>query len=654
MGERLSRGRVICQRYEILRRVGYGSVGEVYETLDLELDKQPIALKVLHPHLCSDKATLQRFQNEVYISRQLSHPNIARVYDFGEEAELKFLTLEYISGCNLHELAQSYPGNTIPQDEVVYLLRQIATAFAYAHKLDIVHRDLKPENILIEKSGICKLSDFGLAYSVETNNGLTRTGELVGTPCYLAPECFLTPVASKTVDVYAFGILMFELLSGSLPFESPSYHELGKLHRDAELPVERLTKAQVPKALIALIVKCTAKNAEARPRDGQNLEQELDALQSKVNLGKSQVLLQTMVNRKRRDSFYTDEKVRSLGRLIALLVLVLFPVLMSMDMGQRERVATDLSRIEAHTGIPTAGVRELLGFGAYDLKSVHDLLNIKQVKQDWHTKVFLAGGLDLNTRVDDSSLDTALHAVVHETNYRTSVLIDEAKVSDVINVRNRAGDTPLMRAVKRGNNQNVALRLLPRVSILSKKLKRPKVPNGGRFVQIHRNSKAYLGNQALVSPGADKGIPDNTGNLPLHIAIAAGDVALTNLLLSMGETSSANIPTTRNQDGFTPLHLAVLLSNHAITEMLLEFQFPLETRDGKGRTPLMIAISQDASSQSEKIVSLLLRRGASVTARDDQGLLVYDHAREFQRVDELPAQDMTRVQLSSELNENGG
>jgi hypothetical protein len=284
---------------------------------------------------------------------------------------------------------------------------------------------------------------------------------------------------------------------------------LGVEHREQSLPIEPLEKTKVPQPLIDLIIGCTAKEPNQRPQDGSELQQALDDTQCEVNLGRSQLLLQTVVNRRRKDSFLTEERDRRFGRKVLIGIAILFPLLLFIDHNQRERIAMDLSRIEAQTQLPTAKLRDLLQFGSYDLKSIDALLNIKETEGDWHTKVFLAGGINLNTRLDRESQDTVLHRLIHESNYKTDALIKASKISGTINETNSAGDTPLMRAAKLGNVHNVSSLLLPRISLIPKrKTKGLKRPNGSALIGIIEKNGAPRKYIALYLPGADRSITD--------------------------------------------------------------------------------------------------------------------------------------------------
>ena len=271
-------GSLIAQRYRIERTLGIGSMGTVLKVADLTLEGEFCALKLLHPHQSHDETALGRFRNEVILARRLGHSNIARIFDFGDTGNGYFyFTMEYLPEGSLAQFTQAGAAMELPLEEKLRILCEIADGMAYAHDSGIVHRDLKPENILLTANGTVKISDFGLARSLFEEKGFTRSGETVGTPCYMAPEQFRGEKTDGRVDIYAFGILAFELLSGQRPFFHPNYVTLAEMHMRTPLPPLTSKKHSIPKKLEKAVRCCAEKRAKDRYASAKDL---LKALRS--------------------------------------------------------------------------------------------------------------------------------------------------------------------------------------------------------------------------------------------------------------------------------------------------------------------------------------------------------------------------------------
>ena len=211
-------GDVIAARYEIIAGIGQGGMGSVYKALDRELDRV-IALKTIRPDLASNASVLRRFKQEILLARQISHRNVIRIFDFGVADGIRFITMEFVDGEDLKSRLRR-TGKFAP-DESVAVMRQICEGLQAAHAEDVIHRDLKPENILIDQQNHVRIMDFGLARSFEAPH-VTRTGMLLGTPDYMSPEQARGDHADVRSDVFAAGLIFYELLTGDLPFKANS------------------------------------------------------------------------------------------------------------------------------------------------------------------------------------------------------------------------------------------------------------------------------------------------------------------------------------------------------------------------------------------------------------------------------------------------
>lgn len=256
-------GAVIAERYRIVRKIGAGGMGSVYMAEDVALRNQRVALKLLSWELSRDENHLKRFDQEVYFARKLSHENIVRVFDSGTSSDgLRFIVMEYVEGKTLAEVIET--GGALSVTASLLFLRGIALALHAAHSEGIIHRDLKPSNVLITNAGVVKLADFGIAKSLVEDQGLTQTGHTVGTSFYMAPEQFGRKDVDTRVDIYALGILSFELATGRKPFEADNQIAMMGKHLTERLPSMKDFKAVVPDWFEAMVRKCAAKSPDHR------------------------------------------------------------------------------------------------------------------------------------------------------------------------------------------------------------------------------------------------------------------------------------------------------------------------------------------------------------------------------------------------------
>ncbi len=259
-------GTIIAGRYSVRGSLGSGSMGWVLKVADMALNGELVALKVLYPHLLQDETVLGRFRQEVVLTRQLSHPAIVHVHDFEEnQNDHTFLAMEYIRGTTLAELLIERNGKGLPFDEALLILTRIAEGLLYAHQQGVLHRDLKPSNILIGQDGQVRLCDFGIAKSLQTELGLTRTGETLGTPYYMAPEQFRSAEIDQRTDIYSFGILAYELVVGHPPFATDDFFALADQHLKEPLPSLNGRGVSVPIWFEELVHRCCAKERKDRP-----------------------------------------------------------------------------------------------------------------------------------------------------------------------------------------------------------------------------------------------------------------------------------------------------------------------------------------------------------------------------------------------------
>jgi hypothetical protein len=256
-GAEFAPGALLADRYRIVALLGRGGMGDVYRADDLRLG-QPVALKFLPRSLEKDAGRLERFLGEVRMARQVSHPTVCRVYDIGEIGGRHFLSMEYVDGEDLASLLRRI--GRLPVDKAVDIARQLCAALAAAHDKGVLHRDLKPANVMLDGRGKVRLTDFGLA-------GTEGAGEpdMAGTPAYMAPEQFAGRAATAQSDIYALGLVLYEVFSGKRAFEAPTIAELRRLHEESH--AEQLTSSvrDLDPAVERVIFRCLEKDPGSRP-----------------------------------------------------------------------------------------------------------------------------------------------------------------------------------------------------------------------------------------------------------------------------------------------------------------------------------------------------------------------------------------------------
>ena len=258
-GARFAAGTMLTERYRIVSLLGRGGMGEVYKAEDLRL-KQVVALKFLPEALALDGAALARFHNEVRITRQISHPNVCRVYDIGEVAGQHFLSMEFIDGEDLSVLLRRI--GRLPGDKATEITRQICAGLAAAHENGVLHRDLKPANIMIDGRGKARVTDFGVA--VVANELLGREAA-AGTPGYMAPEQLAGKEVTQRSDIYSLGLVLYELFTGKRVFEAKSLHELMQLHEKSTPPTPSSYVKDIDPLAERVILRCLEKDPQKRP-----------------------------------------------------------------------------------------------------------------------------------------------------------------------------------------------------------------------------------------------------------------------------------------------------------------------------------------------------------------------------------------------------
>jgi serine/threonine protein kinase/tetratricopeptide (TPR) repeat protein len=274
--EELKRGIVFAGRYEIIEELGKGGMGRVYRVEDTKA-KEEIAIKLIKPEIAADKKTIERFRNELTTARKIVQKNVCRMYDIGEEKGQHFITMEYVSGGDLKKFIRRSKQLTV--GTAISISKQICEGLSEAHSLGIVHRDLKPNNIMIDDNGNARIMDFGIARTIR-EKGITGPSVMIGTPEYMSPEQVDAKEVDQRSDIYSLGIIMYEMVTGELPFQGETPLSVAMKHK-GEIPKDpRDINAQIPEDLSGLILKCLAKEKADRYRSPAEIRSELERIET--------------------------------------------------------------------------------------------------------------------------------------------------------------------------------------------------------------------------------------------------------------------------------------------------------------------------------------------------------------------------------------
>lgn len=285
-------GRLIDGRYLVRARIARGGMATVYLAKDRRLDRD-VAIKIMHPHLTEGADAGARFRREARAAARLAHRNVVGVYDQGTDGDISYLAMEYVDGHNLRR--ELHRRGAYSVEEALTTIATVLDAIGSAHQAGLIHRDIKPENVLLSRDGEIKVADFGLARAA-TEATAASTGNLLGTVAYLSPEIITSGAADARTDIYATGIMLYELLTSKPPYEGENAIQVAYQHVHEDLPSIRDAEPWVPQAVDELIARMCARDADQRPADGATAREEILELLSKLtpeerelrsNLGKA-------------------------------------------------------------------------------------------------------------------------------------------------------------------------------------------------------------------------------------------------------------------------------------------------------------------------------------------------------------------------------
>jgi serine/threonine protein kinase/tetratricopeptide (TPR) repeat protein len=253
-------------------------MGKVYKVFDARI-KEKIALKLIRPEISADKKTIERFSNELKFARKISHRNVCRMYDLGKVEGADYITMEFVPGEDLKSMVRMSKQLSIPT--AISIAKQVCEGLSEAHRSGVVHRDLKPSNIMVDKDGNARIMDFGIARSLKTK-GITGSGVMIGTPEYMSPEQVEGKEADQRSDIYSLGIILYEMVTGRVPFEGDTPFTIGMKHKSEAPQDPKELNAQIPEDLRHLIFRCLEKDKGERYQSAGEVQSDLDSIEKNI------------------------------------------------------------------------------------------------------------------------------------------------------------------------------------------------------------------------------------------------------------------------------------------------------------------------------------------------------------------------------------
>ncbi|MGA2363077.1 MAG: protein kinase [Candidatus Aminicenantales bacterium] len=271
----LTSGSTFAGRYQVIEELGHGGMGRVYKVFDTDI-KEKIALKLLRPEIALDKETVERFSNELKLARKISQRNVCRMFDLGKAEGTTFITMEFVPGEDLKKFIRKT--GQLGAGRTVSIAKQVCEGLAEAHHFGVVHRDLKPQNIMVDEDGNARIMDFGIARSIKAK-GITGAGVMIGTPEYMSPEQVEGKEVDQRSDIYSLGVILFEMVTGHVPFEGDTPFTIGVKHKSERPRNPRELNSQLPEDLSRVILRCLEKDKAKRYQTAGELRADLEKVE---------------------------------------------------------------------------------------------------------------------------------------------------------------------------------------------------------------------------------------------------------------------------------------------------------------------------------------------------------------------------------------
>lgn len=292
-----NRKNVIADRYEVVSHIGQGGMADVFLAVDTILNRQ-VAIKILRADLSTDAVSILRFEREAQAAAALAHPNIVEIYDVGDYKGHHYIVMEYVTGKTLKQVIRSR--GPIVNEEAVDIMKQLCSAISEAHSRGIIHRDIKPQNVIVKADGSIKILDFGIA-TAKGSMQLTQANNVMGSVHYLAPELAKGEAASPQSDIYALGIVLYEMLAGDVPFKADQAVQIALKHMREPMPDVRLINASVPQSIANVITRATAKDPNNRYGSCREMLQDISTCLRPERLNERKLVLHEDIQKQKKE-----------------------------------------------------------------------------------------------------------------------------------------------------------------------------------------------------------------------------------------------------------------------------------------------------------------------------------------------------------------
>mgnify|MGYP005833926521 CR=1 FL=1 len=445
----LESGAIFARRYQVIEELGTGGMGRVYKVYDTEV-REKLALKLLRPEIAADSGTIERFRSELRLARTVSHRNVCRMHDLGREegTGTYFITMEYVQGEDLKSLLHRI--GAMPVGKAVTIARQVAEGLAEAHRLGVVHRDLKPQNIMIDREGGARIMDFGIARSVK-GKGLTGANVLIGTPEYMSPEQVDGQEAGPRSDIYSLGIVLFEMLTGRLPFEGESLLSVAVKQKSESPPDPRALNPRVPEELARLVLRCLEKVPEKRPAGAAELSDGLAKLESALPTTTTPLPLRKPATSKSFTVRLPSKKIW-IPTALGLVAVVAFALWVFLPGSASARQSIAVMGFKNQTGdaafdylqetIPNLRITSLEQSGRFRVTTWQELKDLlKQAGRDASAALDEEAGFEVCRRAGIESLAVGFYTKAGDT-FVTDVKVLEAATKRALRMTQARGEGP--------------------------------------------------------------------------------------------------------------------------------------------------------------------------------------------------------------------
>ena len=292
-----NRKNVIADRYEVVSHIGQGGMADVFLAVDTILNRQ-VAIKILRADLSTDAVSILRFEREAQAAAALAHPNIVEIYDVGDYKGHHYIVMEYVTGKTLKQVIRSR--GPLVNEEAVDIMKQLCSAISEAHSRGIIHRDIKPQNVIVKADGSIKILDFGIA-TAKGSMQLTQANNVMGSVHYLAPELAKGEAASPQSDIYALGIVLYEMLAGDVPFKADQAVQIALKHMREPMPDVRLINASVPQSIANVITRATAKDPNNRYGSCREMLQDISTCLRTERLNERKLVLHENIQKQKKE-----------------------------------------------------------------------------------------------------------------------------------------------------------------------------------------------------------------------------------------------------------------------------------------------------------------------------------------------------------------